>query len=251
MRNIALMISYDGTEYHGWQFQTNAVTVAGVLKKAIQKLMGHSVNLLGCGRTDTGVHARCYIANFRSSVSGIPPHRIPIALNGLLPSDITVLDAWEASWDFHAINSCERKEYTYEIYLSTQRDAFLSRSAYHYSYPFDLERCQQAALAFVGTHDFACVRTMGTEVKSTVRTLHHFEVEQHDNHVRFRMCADGFLYNMARALTGTVLSVNEGKIKSITELIRSGDRQRAGPVLPPYALYMTRLWYAGGFAYGG
>jgi tRNA pseudouridine38-40 synthase len=250
VRNLALKLCYDGSNYHGWQFQRNAVSVAGTLKRELETLFGHPVNLLGCGRTDAGVHARCYIANFRTSQTGIPPHRVPVALNGLLPPDITVLDAWEAPWDFHAINSCERKEYTYELHLGPVRDAFLSRSAYHYAHPFDVEHCRRAAEAFVGRHDFAAVRNMGTDVRSTVRTVYHFRVEQEGLRARLSICADGFLYNMARNLVGTVLYVNEGKISDPAAVLRAADRRAAGPTLPPHALYLTRLWYEGGAEYG-
>ncbi len=247
MRNIALFLKYEGTAYHGWQVQKNAVTVAQTLEEATAKVVGHRVHLTGCGRTDAGVHARVYVANFRTD-SRIPTDRLPYALNTHLPEDIVVFDAREVHEGFNAIGSCIKKEYTYQIYNSRIRDPFYVNRAWFYPKHLDESIMQFAASQFVGTHDFAAVRSVGTDVKSTVRTVHHFEIERQGDIILFRICANGFLYNMARAMTGTVVYAAEGKIdpNEISSLLESGNRTAAGPTVPAGGLYMTQLWYDDG-----
>ena len=247
MRNIALFLKYDGSAYHGWQVQKNARSVAQTLEEATAAVVGHKVHLTGCGRTDAGVHARVYVANFRTD-SSIPCDRLPYALNTHLPDDIVVYDAKEVHDGFNAIGSCVRKEYTYQIYNSHIRDPFFVHRAWFYPKHLDEKIMQAAAAQFVGTHDFAAVRSVGTDVKSTVRTVHHFEVERQGDLILLRVCANGFLYNMARAMTGTVVYAAEGKIapEEIGAILQSGNRTAAGPTVPPGGLYLTQLWYDDG-----
>ena len=244
MRNIALTLSYLGTDYHGWQMQKNLATVQETMEKAIAMVVGHSVHVTGCGRTDAGVHAKCYVANFRTS-STIPVERLPYALNTHLPGDIVVSSAFEVHEDFNAIGSCSRKEYTYLIYNSRIKDPFYVNRAWFYPRHLDVEVMQAAADQFVGTHDFAAVRSVGTDVKSTVRTVYYYTVERFGDLIRLRVCANGFLYNMARAMAGTVVYAAEGKIKpeEIGAILESANRTAAGPTVPPGGLYMTHLWY--------
>jgi tRNA pseudouridine38-40 synthase len=240
--NTLLNLRFDGTNYHGWQIQKDHASICGTLKAAIEEVLERPVQLHGCGRTDAGVHAEVYCANFRGKCA-IPPDRLPYALNSHLPRDIAVLSAGRADDNFHAINSCTGKQYTYRLYTSHIRDPLREKRAFHYPRPLDIEKLQTLAQDFVGTFDFACVRTMGSPVKSTVRTLTAFDVVQQGDTVEFIMRADGFLYNMARALAGTLLWADVGKIPSIPALIESKDRGAAGPVLPAYGLYMTGVWY--------
>lgn len=247
MRNIALFLKYDGTAYHGWQVQKNAATVGQTLEEATAKVVGHRVHLTGCGRTDAGVHARVYVANFRTD-SRIPTDRLPYALNTHLPEDILVYGAKEVDEGFNAIGSCVKKEYTYQIYNSRMKDPFFVNRAWFYPKHLDEAIMQEAAAQFVGTHDFAAVRSVGTDVKSTVRTVHHFQVERQGDLIFFRVCANGFLYNMARAMVGTVVYAAEGKIspRDIGGILHRGNRTAAGPTVPPGGLYMTQLWYDDG-----
>ena len=247
MRNIALFLKYDGTAYHGWQIQKNARTVEETIELAAARVVGHPVHLTGCGRTDAGVHARVYVANFRTE-SRIPIDRLPYALNTHLPQDILIYDAREVHDGFNAIGSCVRKEYTYQIYNSRMRDPFYVNRAWFYPKHLDESIMRRAAEQFVGTHDFAAVRSVGTDVKSTVRTVHHFEVERQGELIFCRICANGFLYNMARAMTGTVVYAAEGKIdpEEIGAILKSGNRTAAGPTVPPGGLFMTQLWYDDG-----
>ena len=171
MRNIALFLKYDGTGYHGWQVQRTERTVGQTMEDATAAVVGHRVHLTGCGRTDAGVHARVYVANFRTEAR-IPCDRLPYALNTHLPPDIVVTNALEVPEGFNAIGSCAKKEYTYQIYNSRIRDPFYVNRAWFYPKRLDEHVMQEAASQFVGTHDFAAVRSVGTEVKSTVRTVH-------------------------------------------------------------------------------
>ncbi|MBQ3497425.1 MAG: tRNA pseudouridine(38-40) synthase TruA [Oscillospiraceae bacterium] len=244
MRNIALKLMYNGSAYHGWQIQKTEVTVAQTLQRAISKVCEEQVSLTGCGRTDAGVHAECYVANFRTT-SRIPVDRLPFAINTHTPEDIVVTAAFEVDEAFNAIGSCIKKEYTYRIFNSRIKNPFYVNRAYFYPKHLDEEVMDRAARAFEGTHDFAAVRSVGTNVKSTVRTIHYCRVTRAGELLELKVCANGFLYNMVRAITGTVLYAAEGKIapEDIADILASGDRTLAGPTVPPGGLYMTRLWY--------
>ena len=156
--------------------------------------------------------------------------------------------AFEVHENFNAIGSCARKEYTYQIYNSRLKDPFYVNRAWFYPKHLDEKIMQEAADQFVGTHDFAAVRSVGTDVKSTVRTVYYYKVERQGDLITLRVCANGFLYNMARAMAGTVVYAAEGKIKpsEIREILESGNRTAAGPTVPPGGLYMTHLWYDDG-----
>ena len=244
MRNIALKLSYNGTAYHGWQVQKTEVTVGETLEKALAAITGEKIHLTGCGRTDAGVHAETYIANFRTNAR-IPVDRIPFAVNTHTPQDIVVTDAFEVAEDFNAIGSCIKKEYTYRIYNRRMNNPFYVDRAYFYPKHLDEEVMERAARMFEGTHDFAAVRSVGTDVKSTVRTIYYCYVTRSGDLLELKVCANGFLYNMVRAITGTVLYAAEGKIKpeDIPLILESGNRTLAGPTVPPGGLYLTKLWY--------
>ena len=244
MRNIALKLMYVGTAYHGWQIQKNAVSVEETLEKAIATVVGHGVKCVGAGRTDAGVHAEVYIANFHTS-STIPCDRLPLALNTRLPDDIVVTRATEVGGDFNAIGSCLKKEYTYRIYNSRIRNAFFVNRVWFYPKHLDEKVMQSAADRFVGTHDFAAVQTVGTDVRSTVRTVHYFDISRTDDMIECRVCANGFLYNMVRAMVGTCVYAAEGKFppEAVSDILAGKNRTAAGPTSPPGGLYMTKLWY--------
>ena len=247
MNNIAVRLMFDGKRYHGWQVQKSDITVAGTIEEALSKLCDHQVKVHGCGRTDAGVHAERYCFNFKSTTN-IPPDRLPYALNSLLPNDIAVQNALYVSDDFDANLSCIKKEYTYRIYNSRLRDPFLSDRVYFYPQKVNISAMQSAAKHFIGTHDFAAVRSVGTETKTTVRTVYWYEIEALENNIiEMRACANGFLYNMARAMVGTLLYVSEGKISpdEVPLLLQEKDRRLTGPTVPPEGLYLSRIWYDG------
>lgn len=244
MRNIALRLRYDGSRYHGWQVQKNEISVAQTLNEALEKVCGHPVKTVGCGRTDAGVHALSYCANFRTD-SRIPAERLPLAVNSRLPADIAVERAMDAPEDFNAIGSCIKKEYIYKILNSAIRDPFLEKRVCFYPQRLDMELMRRAAAAFEGTHDFKAVRSLGTPTKTTVRTVHHCRAEKQGDIITVSVCADGFLYNMCRAIVGTLIYASYGKLlpEDIPALLQKGDRRLTGPTMPPQGLYLNRVWY--------
>ena len=244
MRNIALKLKYMGTNYHGWQVQKTQSSVAETLEKALSSVVCHPVKVVGAGRTDAGVHAQCYIANFHTD-SSIPCERLPLAVNTRLPEDIVVFKATEVSDEFNAIGSCIKKEYTYRIFNSRIRDPFYVNRVWFYPRRLDEKIMNEAAQQFVGTHDFRAVRSVGTETRTTVRTVHYCDVTRDGDVIELKVCADGFLYNMVRAIVGTCVYAAEGKLSpaDIPAILESGNRTLAGPTVPPGGLYMTKLWY--------
>ena len=246
MRNIALRLKYDGSRYHGWQVQKNDITVCQTMEEALEKVCGHPVKLVGCGRTDAGVHALRYCANFKSDCR-IPLDRLPLAVNSRLPGDIAVVAAAEAPEDFNAIGSCIKKEYIYKIHNSNIRDPFLEKRVCFYPQHLDMGLMQRAAKAFEGTHDFKAVRSEGTQTKTTVRTVYWCQAEKEGDIITVSICANGFLYNMCRAMVGTMVYASYGKLlpEEIPLLLEKGDRRLTGPTMPPQGLYLNRVWYDG------
>ena len=244
MRNIAIRLCYDGSRYHGWQGQKNEISVAQTLEEALSKVCEQPVKTVGCGRTDAGVHALRYCANFRTDCR-IPVDRIPLAVNSRLPGDIAVVDAVEAPEGFNAIGSCIKKEYIYKILNRNIRDPFLDQRVCFYPQTLSMERMARAARAFEGTHDFKAVRSLGTETRTTVRTVHWCRVDRQGDLITIAICADGFLYNMCRAMVGTMVYASYGKLdpEDIPALLEKGDRRLTGPTMPPQGLYLNRIWY--------
>lgn len=246
MKNIALRLRYDGSRYHGWQVQKNAITVAQTMEEALAKVCGERVKLTGCGRTDAGVHALRYCANFRSDCT-VPVDRMPLAVNSRLPDDIAVVDAVEVPGDFNAIDSCVKKEYVYKILNSRIPDPFLADRVCFYPQRLDISLMQAAARAFEGTHDFKAVRSEGTQTKTTVRTVYWCRAEKDGDLITVSICANGFLYNMCRAMVGTMVYASYGKLipEEIPALLEKRDRRLTGPTMPPQGLYLNRVWYDG------
>ena len=244
MRNIALKLMYVGTTYHGWQIQKNASSIEETLEKALASVVCHAVKCVGAGRTDAGVHAETYIANFRTS-STIPCDRLPLAVNTRLPEDIVVVKATEVGEEFNAISSCIKKEYTYRIYNSRLGNAFYVNRAWFYPKHLDESVMDRAASHFVGTRDFKAMQSVGTDVKSTVRTVHYFDITRSGELIECRVCANGFLYNMVRAMVGTCVYAAEGKFSpdDVPAILEGRCRTNGGPTAPPGGLYMTKLWY--------
>ena len=246
MKNIALRLRYDGSRYHGWQVQKNALTVAQTMEEALSKVCGEKIKLTGCGRTDAGVHALRYCANFRSDCT-VPVDRLPLAVNTRLPGDIAVVDAVEVAEDFNAIGSCIKKEYVYKILNSRIPDPFLAERVCFYPQRLDISLMQAAARAFEGTHDFKAVRSEGTQTKTTVRTVYWCRAEKDGDLITVSICANGFLYNMCRAMVGTMVYASYGKLipEEIPALLEKRDRRLTGPTMPPQGLYLNRVWYDG------
>lgn len=243
-RNIALSLMYVGTRYHGWQIQKNGVTVAETLEKALATIVGHQVHCIGAGRTDAGVHALTYVANFHTS-SAIPCDRLPLAVNTRLPDDIVVIRATDVPPDFNAIGSCLKKEYTYRIYNSRIRNAFYVDRVWFYPKRLDEDVMNRCAQYMVGSHDFAALKSVGTETRTTVRTVYYFDITRQGDLIECKVCANGFLYNMVRAMVGTCVYASEGKLapEELPAILAARNRTAAGPTAPPGGLYMSKLWY--------
>lgn len=244
MRNLLVTIKYDGSAYHGWQVQKNAVTVQQVFQHAAEKLFCQKLRIKGCSRTDSGVHANMYCVSFQTDKQ-IPCKNVISGLNTYLPKDIAVTDCIEKEPDFHARYSVKSKKYVYRVFNAQIRDPFLKDYAFHYRVPINAEYLNEQAQAFVGTHDFSGFCSARSGVEDTVRTVYSFCVERKGEEVLFSVEANGFLYNMVRIMVGTLLFVNEGKIKpcELAEVIASKDRKRAGKTAPPQGLYLCQVNY--------
>lgn len=244
MRNLLVTISYDGSAYHGWQIQKNAVTVQEVFQKAMRKVFCENIDIKGCSRTDSGVHANMYCLSFKTE-KNIPCDNIIRALNTYLPKNIAVTSCKEVEPDFHARYSVKSKRYVYKIHNGKIRNPFLEKYAFHYRYPIDEKYLNEEAQAFLGTHDFSGFCSANSDVEDTVRTVYSFSVERKDDMVLFTVEANGFLYNMVRIMIGTLLFVNEGKIESggLSGVIESKKRSAAGKTAPAQGLYLDCVKY--------
>ncbi len=244
MRNIRLTIEYDGTAYHGWQSQINAVTVQDVLTAAVGSLTGEKCSLTGSSRTDTGVHALGQVCNFYTE-SAIPADKFAFALNTLLPEDVVVRKSEEVSEDFHSRFSAVGKKYRYLFFNSTFPSALMRNRAYHVYYPMDAGAMRQAAEYFTGTHDFVAFSAAGSSVKTTVRTISEATIERDGELIEFSVVGDGFLYNMVRILAGTLVEVGVGRLKpdAVPAIIAGLDRRKAGRTAPAHGLYLVEVYY--------
>ena len=246
MRNILLTIKYLGTAYSGWQVQANAPSVQQTLQDAVEKLFGVRENVVGCSRTDAGVHANMYCCNVRTS-SSLPCDVVVRGLNAHLPDDIAVLSCRDVDYDFHARYDCCGKEYIYIIHNSHIRDPFLLGRSWDFKKQIDADFLNEQAQGFVGTHDFKAFCASGSSVQSTVRTVKSFRVTRDGENVIMSVKADGFLYNMVRIMVGTLTDITLGRIKpgTIPEIIASCERKNAGVTAPPQGLYLNRVYYSG------
>ena len=244
MRNLLLTISFDGSAYHGWQVQDNAVTVQQTLQDALEHICGKRDNIVGCSRTDAGVHANMYCCNLRTE-SAIDCKKLVGALNAVLPRDIAAMDCCEVDYEFHARYDCKSKEYIYKIWNSPNKNPFLYNYSLHYKYPLDEKFLDSQTKAFIGTHHFDSFCAAGSSVADTERTVKNASVERDGDMVIFRVEADGFLYNMVRIMTGTLIDISRGKIPddSIGGIIDAKNRFAAGRTAPANGLYLNKIFY--------
>ena len=242
MAQVLLTLAYDGTNFAGFQVQKNARTVQSTVQDAIERIWGDRLPVVGCSRTDAGVHARDYKLTFHAAPR-LSADRIPAALNAHLPDDIAVLGAEIVPDTFHVRHDVYEKEYEYVICNTQFRDPFSVHTALHYRRPIDAELLECAAQHFLGTHDFRAFMASGSDIADTTRTVRSVSVTREGSVVRLRIAADGFLYNMVRIFVGTMLSVNEGKLTpdDIPAVIDSLDRKNAGITVPAHGLYLNRV----------
>lgn len=246
MRNLLFKAAFDGSNFHGWQQQLNARSVQETVKKAVKALTGEAASVIGCSRTDAGVHAKEFYFNFRTN-SCIPVDNFVFALNSQLPCDVAVFWCAEVPFEFNARFDCLKKEYEYVIYNGKIMSPFLVKYAHYYRRELDEKLLNEAAHEFIGTYDFSSFCASGAQVKSKVRTVFDANVRREEEKVVFTVTGDGFLYNMVRIMAGTLVFVGEGKISSvdIKDIIESKDRTRAGVTLPPQGLYLNKVFYGG------
>ncbi|MBC8535458.1 tRNA pseudouridine(38-40) synthase TruA [Feifania hominis] len=248
MRTICLTIGFDGTEYHGYQIQRGKRTVQGTLQQAVRLVLPGTVSVTGCGRTDAGVHAQVYYVRVVTQ-SEMPLRKIPLALTANLPDDITVYRASEMPADFHPRYSMQSKEYTYRIWNRRTRNPFLLRYAYHVPRAVNREAMRLAARGFLGTHDFRCCQSAGSDQEDTVRTIYECELTERGDLLELRIRGSGFLYNMVRIIAGTVLEAGLGRMDpaAVATILAGGERAQMGPTLPAHGLAMTAVTYKEGF----
>ncbi len=244
MRNVRLVIEYDGTNYSGWQIQNNAITIEGIIEDTLKKLISEEVKITGSSRTDAGVHAKGFVGNFLTD-SIIPPEKFRDILNSKLPKDIVIKNSEEVKIEFNARFDSKGKTYSYTILNSKQRPAIGRNYVYHYRKALNIEAMRIAAKEFIGTYDFEAFKSSGGNTKTTIRTITELYMEVEEDVIKFYITGDGFLYNMVRIIMGTLLEVGLNKIKpeEIRTIILSKDRNKAGACLPASGLCLEKVYY--------
>ncbi len=242
MKRYMLTVAYDGTNYHGWQTQPNGITIESVLNSALTGLFGKPVTVIGASRTDAGVHSLGNAAVFDMDTK-IPADKLPYALNQRLPDDIVIQDCLEMPFDFHPRYAKSRKTYEYKI-LNRRFPLPQARSyAYFIHRDIDVEKMRQAARYFVGEHDFKSFCSAHAQVKTTVRTIYSLTVEKEGDFITIRVTGSGFLYNMVRIISGTLLQVGIGERQpwEIKSSLSACDRAAAGPTAPAHGLTLVQI----------
>lgn len=246
MKRVMLVVSYEGTEYHGWQVQPNAITIEGVLNRTLSELTGETIQVIGASRTDAGVHALGNVAVFDTD-SRIPGEKFSYALNQRLPDDIVIQESREVDAGFHPRHCDCRKTYEYTIVNRRFPLPEYRNTAYFYYGSLDVEKMAEASQAFVGEHDFAGFCSAGAQVQTTVREIYRIQVLRSEDgeKIRIQVEGNGFLYNMVRIIAGTLLEVGKGIIaaESMAERIASCDRKNAGPTAPACGLRLLQIKY--------
>lgn len=245
MRNIKLTIEYDGKDFNGWQKQPNKLNIQGEIERAISEITKEpNIELNASGRTDAGVHALGQVANFKTNCS-IPVEKFPIAINTKVKKSIVIKNAEEVEERFHSRYNCKQKTYRYVINNSEYGSAVYRNLEYHIPIKLDVKAMKKAIKYFEGEHDFKGFKASGTSSKNSVRKIYKTNIEQKDERIYIELTGSGFLYNMVRIISGTLVDVGLGKIlpDEIPEIIESKDRQRAGKTLPPQGLYLLKVEY--------
>ena len=228
MRNLKVKMSYNGARYHGYQIQNNAESIQQTVENAIKTLIGEAVTINGCSRTDTGVHAKAFVFNFKTE-NNIPCSGFIKGMNALLPTDIAILSCEEVDDSFHARFDSKGKEYLYRINGAEVRDVFAENLAMHYPYKLDYEKMRSAAKLLCGTHDFAafCKAEAKEHLATTVRTVYSVDIIENNGYTEIYVSGDGFLHNMVRILVGTLIYISEGKRteQDIKNALETGDRE--------------------------
>ena len=241
---VKVKVAFDGTDFCGSQVQPGLRTVFGEFQTALTTVVNDASDIKGCSRLDSGVHAKCFYFSFKTEKQ-LDLRKFPLGLNANLPKDIRVLEATEESEDFHARYSAKGKEYTYYIKNNHIDDPFTSKYYYKFPQKLDAAAMNDAAQYFVGTHDFRSFMARWSKIIDCHRTVYSASVEQKDDMIIFKVCADGYLYNMVRILVGTLVEVGAGRMaaQAMPEVIAAAKRSAAGPKAPAQGLYLDRVFY--------
>lgn len=244
MKRVKLTVAYDGTNYCGWQIQPNGLAVQEVLNRSLTELLGEEIRTMGASRTDAGVHALGNVAVFDTRAR-MPASKISYALNTRLPEDIRVQDSREVPGDFHPRFTSTVKTYEYRILNTTFQDPTRRLNSFHWYGRLDLEAMRRAAKLLEGTHDFKSFATAAPDVEDTVRTIYRTELWKENDMIHFRITGNGFLYNMVRIITGTLLEVGKGAYppEHVAEILHARDREQAGPTARALGLTLVEIRY--------
>ncbi|WP_128426425.1 tRNA pseudouridine(38-40) synthase TruA [Gudongella oleilytica] len=244
MRNIKLVLEYDGTAYNGWQYQENGVSVQQKIEEAILAVTGEMISVKGSGRTDAGVHALGQVANFHTG-STIPGDKFKFALNNELPDDIRVIDSQEVDMSFHSRFSATHKRYRYRIYTGEVERPMFRNFCYHFKYPLDIDIMRYAAEHFIGSHDFKSFKGRRSITKTTVRKVNRIDIRQKGEMVDIWIDGDSFMRNMVRIMVGTLVEIGNGQRDkdSIPWILEQRDRNCAGHTAPAKGLFLEKVFY--------
>lgn len=245
MKNYKITIQYDGTRYSGWQVQKcTEDTIQGKIEHVLSTLVNHPVEIMGSGRTDAGVHAIGQVANFHIE-DEYDKDQVFLWLNSHLPKDIAITEIEEVPERFHSRFSATRKTYVYRIHTGAVSNVFERKYVYDYGPQLDVERMRQAAKLLEGEHDFKSFCGNKRMKKSTVRTIYSIDIEELSDEIRISYTGKGFLMNMVRILTGTLIEVGDGRRtpESMTEILEKKDREQAGYTAPPQGLVLKKVYY--------
>ncbi|MFN3534115.1 MAG: tRNA pseudouridine(38-40) synthase TruA [Desulfatiglandales bacterium] len=244
LRNLKLVITYEGTDFSGWQYQKEGRTVQASIEEAVERITGERLRVIGAGRTDAGVHALRQVANFKT-LSTIPTQNLKRALNSLLPQDLKILEIEEVPLEFHARHSAKAKVYEYRVLSSEAPDVLRRRFVWQIPYRLRDEFLRASLKYIVGEHDFSSFRSTGSGVKSPVRTMYEADLRVEGELYRFIFRANGFLRHMVRNIVGTLvqMSLKERTPEEFLYLLEKRDRTLAGPKAPPQGLYLVEVIY--------
>lgn len=244
MKRVLIVVAYDGTRYHGWQVQPNAITIEQIINDALSKLLNEHIEVIGASRTDAGVHAEGNVAVFDTDTS-IPAEKISYALNRVLPDDIVIQESFEVEPDFHPRKCDSIKTYMYRILNRSFDMPVRSRNSIHVYKTLDVELMREAAAYLVGRHDFRNFCSTHTQAKSTVRIIYSLNVEKDGDQIIITVSGNGFLYNMVRMIAGTLIDVGSGKMKPehMAEILVSPKRDFSINTAPAKGLTLCSIEY--------
>lgn len=249
MRNIKMLIEYDGSKYKGWQKlgeanESNNMTIQGKLESVLSIMAGEDISVIGCGRTDAGVHALNYTANFHTN-SNLTTEKMAEYLYKYLPEDIQVKSIKDCSERFHSRYNALSKTYIYRINNKSRINLFTRKYEYTVAEALNIDKIKKAASYLIGTHDFQSFTTLKSKKKSTVKTIYSINITKTDDLIEIEIKGNSFLWNMVRIICGTLIEVGKGVLEpeSIKDILNQKKRQEAGPNAPAHALFLKDVEY--------